>query len=182
MSPCTISAASSRSVSTSRSTATWSLTAAHEIAQRAGAQHPRGIRRGCRGRHPHRAARAGTAARHRCRARAGPDHQGRAVALCRRQRRDPRHPQCAGARHRRRRNRQFPLPRRAVDERDQGARERRRDRARPAPRVSDHQARDQPRRTAARVSSLRARSRFGLALADALNSALDNIYFELTNR
>ena len=95
-------------------------------------------------------------------------------------RRDPRHPQCAGARHRCRRNRQLPLPRRAVDERHQGARERRRDRARAAPRVSDHQARDQPCRTAARVV-LRCRSRFGLAFA-APYFALDNIYFELTNR
>ncbi len=40
-------------------------------------------------------------------------------ALCRR-RRDPGHPQRAGPRHRRRRNRQLPLPRRAVDERHQG--------------------------------------------------------------
>ena len=48
-----------------------------------------------------------------------------------------------------------------------------------APRVSDHQARDQSCRTAARVV-LRARSRFGLALA-APYFALDNIYFELTN-
>ena len=43
-----------------------------------------------------------------------------ALALCRR-RRDPRHPQCAGAQHRRRRNRQLPLPRRTLDERHQGS-------------------------------------------------------------
>ena len=97
---------------------------------------------------------------HRRRARARRDHQGRAGALCR-QRRHPRHPQCAGARHRRRRNRQLPLPRSALDERHQGARERRRDRARAAPRVSLDQARDQSCRTAACVA-LRARSRFGL--------------------
>jgi len=39
----------------------------------------------------------------------------------------------------------FPLPRRALDERHQGARMRRRDRARAAPRVSIDQARHQPR-------------------------------------
>ena len=57
----------------------------------AGAQHPRRIRRGRRSRHPHRAAGAGIAAGHRCRARPRRDHQDRAVALRRRQR-DPRHP------------------------------------------------------------------------------------------
>ena len=88
--------------------------------------------------------------RHRCRARPRRNHQGRAVAI-RRRRRDPRHPQCAGAQHRCRRNRELPLPRRALDERDQGPRERRRDRARVAPRIPDREARHQPRRAAARV-------------------------------
>ena len=107
----------------------------------------------------------------------------RAVAL-RRRHRDPRHPQRAGARYRRRRNRQLPLPRRALDERDQGSRECRRDRARAAPRVSDREARHQPRRAAGRVSSIPngARSRFGLVLPVFLrrfrgrNSSLDKIY------
>ncbi len=55
---------------------------------RAGAEHPRRIRRGRRSRHPYRAAGAGIAARRRCRARPRRDHQDRAGALCRRQR-DP---------------------------------------------------------------------------------------------
>jgi len=69
------------------------------------------------------------------------------VAL-RRRRRDPRHPQCASARHRGRRNRKFPLPRSTLDERHQGTRERRRDRTRAAPCVPQRKARDQPRGTA----------------------------------
>ena len=56
------------------------LTAAHDIAQELGAQHPRRVRRGRRGRHPYRAAGTGTAAGHRCRA--GP-RRGHQVARCR---------------------------------------------------------------------------------------------------
>ncbi|MGY4361431.1 hypothetical protein ACVW0J_007924 [Bradyrhizobium sp. i1.7.7] len=85
--------------------------------------------------------------------------------ICRR-RRDLRHPQCACPQHRRRRDRQFPLPCHALDERDQGARACRRDRARAAPRVPGREARDQPRRATAGVTrNVRGvtRSRFGLA-------------------
>ena len=55
------------------------------------AQHPRGLRRGRRGRHPYRAAGTGIAARVGCAGRTGRDHQGGAIRLCR-QRRNPRHP------------------------------------------------------------------------------------------
>ncbi len=53
------------------------LAAAHDIAHDTGAAHPRGFRRGRRGRHPHRAAGAGTAARHRRRAGARRGPSGR---------------------------------------------------------------------------------------------------------
>ena len=63
-------------------------------------------------------------------------------------RRRARHPQCAGARHPGRRGGQFSLPRRRHAHRARGAREGRRDRARPATTRRRHQAGDRPHRAA----------------------------------
>ena len=77
------------------------------------------------------------------------------IAALRGRDRHVRRAQCPRPQHRSRRDRQLSLPRRAVHERAEGARQCRSHRARAAARVPERQARHQPRRAATRLKSKR---------------------------